>query len=69
MPQILIQFWAGLTTMVRWTVSLRAGTGGAVLRLMVRNGTSCITMVVAYLPATSTATLGSTCDALVKKRL
>ena len=48
---------------------LRAGTGGVVLRIMVRNGTSCITMVVAYLPATVAAAMGTMCDALVKKRL
>ncbi len=47
--------------MVRCALSLRAGTGGAVLPIMVRGGTICVTMVVAYIPAAAAATLGSTC--------
>ena len=41
---------------------LSAGTGGAVLRIMVRYGTAWFTMAVAYLPAaTAVATVGSMC--------
>ncbi len=46
--------------MVRRTV-MRTGTGGAVLCIIVRGSTTCITMVVDYIPATTSATLGSTC--------
>ena len=63
------QSWAGLTAMARRNMSLRAGTGGAVLRMMVRIGTTCVTMVVAYLPATTAATMGSTSAVLVRKRM
>ena len=42
-------------------MSLRAGTGGAVLCIMVRRGTSWFTMVVAYIPMATTASRGSTC--------
>ena len=55
--------------MILYMMRLRAGAGGAVLRIMVRYGTACITMVVAYIPATTAATVGSMCGALVKKRL
>ena len=57
------QSWAGITAMVRCTLSLRTGSGGAVLCLMVRNGTTWLTMVVAYIPTTPAATMGSTCGA------
>ncbi|MBR3252733.1 hypothetical protein IKF84_01535 [Candidatus Saccharibacteria bacterium] len=51
-------------------MSLRTGTGGAVLRIMVRFGTTWLTMVVAYIPATSAAaSMGSTCGVLVRKRM
>ena len=55
--------------MVRWAMRLRAGTGGGVRPIMVLYGTTCVTMVVAYLLATTTAAVGTMCDALVKKRL
>ena len=55
--------------MVLYTMRLRTGTGGALRHIMARDGTTWVTMVVAYIPATTTATLGSMCDALVKKRL
>ena len=36
------------------------GSGGAILRIMMRYGTSCVTMVVALIPATAAAAMGST---------
>ena len=48
--------------MVRCTMSLSAGSGGAVLRIMVRDGTAWVTMVVAYMPTAAAATVGSTLD-------
>ena len=45
--------------MVRRTMRLRTGSGGAVLRIMVRLGTSCFTMVVAYIPTTAPAAMGA----------
>ena len=56
------QSWAGITAMVRCAMSLGTGSGGAVLRIVVRGGTTCITMVVAYIPTTAaSASLGTTC--------
>ncbi len=64
------QSWAGITTIVRCTMSLPTGTGGAVLRIIVvRIGTSCSTMVVASIPTATSATMGATCGALVRKRM
>ena len=64
------QFWAGITAMVRCTMRLRTGAGGAVRPIMVLCVTTCITMVVAYIPAATTAaTVGAMSGALVKKRL
>ena len=38
------------------------GSGGAILCIMVRFGISCITMVVAYIPAAAAAAaMGTTC--------
>ena len=50
-------------------MSLRAGSGGVVLRIMVGYGTSWLIMVVAYILAVVTAVVGSTSAALVKKRM
>ncbi len=69
MSVVFLQFWAGFTAMVRCTRSLRTGTGGVVLRIVVRGGINCITMVVAYIPAPTAAAMGSTCGALVRKRM
>ena len=69
MYQAFPQSWAGVTTMVRCTVSLRTGSGGAVLRIVVRGGTTCFTIVVAYIPTTAAATMASTSAALVRKRM
>ena len=46
--------------MVCCTVSLRAGSGGVVLRIVIRDGTTWVT-IVASIPATTAATLGTTC--------
>ena len=53
--------WAGITTVVLCTMRLRTGTGGALRRTLVRYGTAWITMVVAYIPATTAATMGAMC--------
>ncbi|MBQ3440709.1 hypothetical protein IJG27_00110 [Candidatus Saccharibacteria bacterium] len=50
-------------------MGLRSGAGGGVRPMVVLGGTACFTMVVAYIPATTPAAVGSMCDALVKKRL
>ena len=55
------QSWVEITTMVRCTVRIRAGSGGALQHIMLRNGTVCVTMVVAYIPATTAANMGTMC--------
>ena len=59
--QAFPQSWAGITAMVRCTMRLRTGAGGALLPIVVRDGTTWFTMVVAYIPAATAAALGSTC--------
>ena len=55
--------------MVRWTLRLSTGTGGGVRCIMVLDGTTWVTMVVAYIPTSTAAAVGTMCGALVKKRL
>ena len=64
----LTRSWAGFTAMVLCTMRICTATGGALKRAMVRYGTTWITMVVAYIPATASAAMGSTSAALVRKR-
>ena len=59
--QAFPQFWAGFTAMVLCTMRIRAGSGGVLRRIMARDGTTCITMVVVYIPATAAATMGAMC--------
>ena len=59
--QAFPQFWVGITAMVLYTMRLRTGSGGALRHILARVGTTCITMVVAYIPAATAATLGSMC--------
>ena len=55
--------------MVHWAMRLHAGSGGGVRPIVVLLGTACFTMIVAYIPATVSAAMDSTCGVLVKKRL
>ena len=48
---------------------LHADYGGVGKRIVVQIDIVCVTMVATYIQATATATLASTLDALVKKRL
>ena len=47
--------------MVLCTMGIRAGSGGALRRIVARDGTTWVTMVVAYIPTTAAAALGSMC--------
>ena len=47
--------------MAHWVMSLRTGSGGALRYIMLRNGVVCITIVVAYIPATAAAAMGAMC--------
>ena len=61
---VFLQFWAGITPMVRCSLRLRSGAGGGVRPIMVLDGTAWVTMVVAYMlwvTATTSAALGSMC--------
>ena len=47
--------------MVRWAVRLHSDSGGGMRPIMVQCGTTYVTMVVAYIPTTTPATVGTTC--------
>ena len=50
----------GVTAIVYLPMNLRTGTGGVVRRIVVRDGTSCITIIVAYIPVPGIAAMAST---------
>ena len=55
--------------MVRWEVRLRMGAGGGVKQIVVLDGATYFTLVVAYIPTSTAAAMGAMSGALVKKRL